>query len=222
MQAILGGPSGALPASLGPAMSGAGRVTLRPLRRSDGADWRRIRIRDEKLLRPWDVSGSMTWEQRHSRPEWRRHRVQLQQATARGEAFGFAIEVDPGAAGGEPAERFAGQVTFGAIQRGALRSGWVGYWVDSELHNRGVASAAVAIGVDYAFTFGGLHRVEATIAPANEASQKVVRRLGFRQEGLLKRYLDIDGAWRDHLLFALTVEDVPNGVMARLRRRSMD
>lgn len=192
---------------LGPIPSRAGEVALRPLLRSDADAWCSIRIRDEQYLRPWDVTSPLTWQRRHTRGEWRRHRTQLRAATLRREALAFAIVVD---------EKFAGQVTFGGIQRGALQSGWVGYWVDSRLHGRGVATAAVALAVDHAFASEGLHRVEATIAPANLASQKVVAHLHFRQEGLLRRYLDIDGGWRDHLLFALTAGEVPGGLVASL------
>ncbi|WP_245599578.1 GNAT family N-acetyltransferase [Nakamurella lactea] len=188
--------------------SRAGEVALRPLLRSDADAWRSIRIRDEQFLRPWDVTSALSWERRHTRGEWRRHRTQLRAAAVRREAIAFAIVVD---------EKFAGQVTFGGIQRGALRSGWVGYWVDSELFGHGVATAAVALAVDHAFGAEGLHRVEATIAPANVASQKVVAHLRFRQEGLLRRYLDIDGGWRDHLLFALTADEVPGGLVAMLQ-----
>ena len=55
-------------------------------------------------------------------------------------------------------------------------------------------------------------------APENVASRRVLEKLGFREEGLFRRYLDVDGAWRDHLLFALTVEEVPGGVVEGLLR----
>jgi ribosomal-protein-alanine N-acetyltransferase len=116
--------------------------------------------------------------------------------------------------------RFVGQVTIGGIQRGALRSGWVGYWVDSTVQNGGVATGALALAVGHALGPVGLHRIEATIAPENRASQAVVTHVGFRQEGYLQRYLDINGAWRDHLLFAMTREELPGGtseLMARWR-----
>ena len=63
----------------------------------------------------------------------------------------------------------------------------------------------------------GLHRIEATIRPENHASRRVMEKLGFREEGLRKRSLHIDGAWHDHICYALTVEDVPNGLMPRWR-----
>ena len=69
-----------------------------------------------------------------------------------------------------------------------------------------MATAAVALTVAHGFGPVGLHRIEATIAPENLASRAVVSHLGFRQEGHLVRYLDIAGAWRDHLLYALTAK----------------
>ena len=36
----------------------------------------------------------------------------------------------------------------------------------------------------------------------------MLAKVGFREEGLLRRYLDVDGAWRDHLLVAITVEEL--------------
>jgi ribosomal-protein-alanine N-acetyltransferase len=82
-----------------------------------------------------------------------------------------------------------------------------------------MASLAVALVCDHAFGPVGLHRVQADIRPENLPSQRLVERLGFRQEGLLRRYLDIDGDWRDHRSFALLAEDLPAGVLARWRER---
>lgn len=114
--------------------------------------------------------------------------------------------------------RYCGQITLGNIVRGALRSAWIGYWVEQEVNGRGVATAALALGLDHAFGPVGLHRVEATVRPENEASQAVLRKVGFREEGLLKRYLDVDGQWRDHKLVGMTVEDVSGTVTDLLVR----
>ena len=85
------------------------------------------------------------------------------------------------------------------------------------LAGRGVTTAAVALVVDHCFGPVGLHRLEATVRPENTASLRVLEKLGFREEGLFRRYLDVDGAWRDHLCFALTVEDLDaGGLTARL------
>ena len=82
-----------------------------------------------------------------------------------------------------------------------------------------MASLAVALVCDHAFGAVGLHRVEADIRPENLPSQRLVERLGFRREGVLRRYLDIDGDWRDHLSYALLAEDLPAGVLSRWRER---
>jgi len=111
--------------------------------------------------------------------------------------------------------RFAGQVTVGGISWGSLRAAHVGYWVDEALAGRGVIPSAVALACDHAWFGLGLHRVEVNIRPENVASRRVVEKLGFHEEGLRKRYLHIDGQWRDHLVYVLNAEDVPGGLHAR-------
>ncbi|QHE71282.1 Ribosomal-protein-S5p-alanine acetyltransferase [Rhodococcus sp. WAY2] len=113
---------------------------------------------------------------------------------------------------------FCGQITIGNVVRGALRSAWIGYWVASDVNGLGVATGALALGLDHAFGPVGLHRIEATVRPENLASQAVLRNVGFREEGLLKRYLDVDGQWRDHILVGMTVEDVMGTVADSLVR----
>ena len=110
-----------------------------------------------------------------------------------------------------------GQVTVGGITWGSLRSAHIGYWVDRAVAGRGVIPTAVAMAADHVFSIG-LHRVEINIRPENAASLRVVEKLGFRPEGLRPRFLHIDGDWRDHLCFALTAEEVGDGVLARWRR----
>ena len=201
------------PARLGPVATAAGEVRLRPLVRLDGAAWRQLRIRDEALIAPWDASSAASWVRRHSAGMWRTHRAGLALAARHGESMPFAITVD---------EQFAGQVTIGGIQRGALQSAWIGYWVGSSRAGRGVATVATALATGHAFTSGGLHRLEATVAPENLASRAVLTHLGFREEGLIRRYLHVGGSWHDHVLFALTHEDVPGGtaeLLARFERR---
>jgi ribosomal-protein-alanine N-acetyltransferase len=115
--------------------------------------------------------------------------------------------------------RLAGQVTIDNIVRGALRSGYLGYWIDRDVAGRGMASLAVALVCDHAFSEVGLHRVQADIRPENGPSRRLVERLGFQREGLLRRYLDIDGDWRDHLAFGLLAEDLPGGVLAHWKQQ---
>lgn len=121
----------------------------------------------------------------------------------------YAIELD-----GE----FCGQLTIGNVTHGALRSAWIGYWVAKAVNGGGVATAALALGLDHGFGPVMLHRIEATVRPENAASRAVLAKVGFREEGLLRRYLEVDGAWRDHLLVALTVEEMRGSAMSALVR----
>src|SRR5262249_15859241 len=117
--------------------------------------------------------------------------------------------------------QFAGQLTIGSIVWGSARSAQVGYWIDEKYAGRGVIPTALALALDQCFFAVGLHRVEATIRPEIAASRRVVEKPGFREEGLRGRCLHIDGAWHDHICYALTIEDLPNGLMPRWRRTVM-
>lgn len=197
------------PATIGPLRVAAGVVTVRPIRMRDGKDWSRLRIRNQNQLLPWEPTGIGSWERRHQPASWTPLYSILKAEAKRGNVLPFVIEVDG---------RYSGQLTIGNIQRGAVRSAWIGYWIDNELSGQGVASAAVALGVDHCMGPVGLHRLDATVQPDNGASQAVLRKNGFREEGLLRRYMDVNGRWRDHLLFGITVEEVVGSAVETLIR----
>jgi ribosomal-protein-alanine N-acetyltransferase len=67
---------------------------------------------------------------------------------------------------------------------------------------------AVRALIPFIFRTLGLHRIEAACLPSNDASRRLLSKVGFRQEGVARRYLQINGEWQDHLLFALLSEDV--------------
>ena len=187
-------------------------VGLRPMRARDGAAWSEVRTRNEAWLAPWEGRApsqpTASWRDRHS-PAVFAAMLRHQRKEARaGRVLPFAITVRG---------RLAGAVTVGGVTRGAMDSGYVGYWVAREVAGRGVATTAVALALDHCFGPVGLHRVEANVRPENTASRRVVEKLGMVQEGLHRRYLFIDEDWRDHLAYALLVEDLPAaGVLANL------
>ncbi|MDX2375907.1 GNAT family N-acetyltransferase [Microbacterium sp. LRZ72] len=109
----------------------------------------------------------------------------------------------------------AGQLNVWGIARGSLASATIGYWVSERFAGRGITPASVAMATDLCFESLHLHRMEICIRPENRASLRVVEKLGFRYEGLRRRYIHIDGDWRDHFAFALTRDDVPEGVLRR-------
>jgi ribosomal-protein-alanine N-acetyltransferase len=189
-----------------------GAVVLRPLRLRDAGAWSSLRIANERWLSPWEGrppgSPDAAWSERHSPAVYTAMLRGLRREARAGRTLPCAIVHDG---------RLAGQVTVGNVVRGAFDSGYVGYWVDGRLAGRGIATTAVALLVDHCFDVVGLHRVEANVRPENAASLRVVEKLGFVQEGVHRRYLHIDGAWRDHTAWALLREDVPEGALRRYR-----
>jgi ribosomal-protein-alanine N-acetyltransferase len=61
-----------------------------------------------------------------------------------------------------------------------------------------------------------LHRIEAACLPENEASRNLLGKVGFREEGLARKYLLINGEWRDHIQFALLEDEASLNSTARL------
>jgi ribosomal-protein-alanine N-acetyltransferase len=116
---------------------------------------------------------------------------------------------------------FAGQLNVAGIVRGSMDSAHIGYWIDQKFAGRGLMPTSVALAVDHCLGPVGLHRVEVNIRPENAASRRVVEKLGFREEGIRERYLHISGDWRDHLTYAFTREDLPNGLLYRWHRREV-
>lgn len=183
-------------------------VELSPLRRRDGGEWSRLRQTNEHWLQRWEPTAATPWRDRQTRAVFVAMRRAVGARARAGVCLPFALRVEG---------RLAGQLTLDNIVRGALRSGDLGYWIDQEVAGRGLASLAVALACDHAFGPVGLHRVTAAIRPENGPSRRLVERLGFQQEGVLRRYLDVDGDWRDHLSYALLAEDAAEGVLARWR-----
>jgi ribosomal-protein-alanine N-acetyltransferase len=183
-------------------------VGLRPVQVKDAAVWRETRVRNAAWLRPWEPTNPETPLYRSSLGPYIAMARTMRRDARQGLTLPWVITY-----GG----RFAGQLTVGSVIWGSARSAQVGYWIDEACAGRGVTPTALAMAVDHCFFVVGLHRVEATIRPENHASRRVVEKLGFREEGLRRRSLHIDGLWRDHLCYALTVEDVQSGLLPRWR-----
>ena len=186
-----------------PAILTEGSVGLRPLRQRDSREWRSVRARNAEWLRPWEATSPEPVLD--SPPTYSAMVRRLRTEAREGRSMPFVVTF-----GGD----LVGQLTVGGISWGSLRSAHIGYWVDQRVAGRGIMPTAVAMATDHCFATG-LHRIEINIRPENVASRRVVEKLGFRPEGLRPRYLHIDGDWRDHLSFALTVDEVPGGLVAR-------
>lgn len=183
-----------------------GDLELRPLRRRDARRWHEVRARNLQWLEPWEATpppgvptGSLSFHSLVST---------LNREATSGRALPWVMTVRG---------RLAGQVTVSGIGYGAYRGGQIGYWIDQSLAGRGYTSTAVAMASDYCFGTMGLHRLEINIRPENERSKAVALACGYSEEGVRRRYLHIDGEWRDHLCYVMLTEDVPHGgVMAML------
>lgn len=186
----------------------AASVGLRPIRVKDATAWRDGRVRNASWLRPWEPTNPETPLYRTTLGPYVAMARTMRREARQGVTLPWVVTY-----GGQ----FAGQLTVGGIVWGSSRSAQVGYWIDEAYAGLGVIPTALAMAMDHCFFSVGLHRVEATIRPENHASRRVVEKLGFREEGIRRRSLHIDGAWRDHVCYALTVEDVHGGLMARWR-----
>lgn len=104
-------------------------------------------------------------------------------------------------------ERLVGRVALTEVVRGAFQNAYLGYWIDHRFVEKGVATEAVGSVVSFGFETLGLHRIQAAVMPKNVPSRRVLEKLGFREEGLARRYLAIAGEWEDHILYAKTADE---------------
>lgn len=185
------------------------RVMLAPLRYPHRRQWYEVRNRNAAWLTPWEATDplrnppSMTYGamvRAHNRDG------------AAGVSFPWAIFFQDG-----PAARpeLVGQMIAAPVLWGSMRSTTFGYWVDKEQAGKNIVPTAVALAADYLLSHVGLHRIEINIVPENAPSIRVVEKLGFRSEGIRKDYIHINGQWRDHASYALTVQEIPFGGLLR-------
>lgn len=187
-----------------------GDVLLRPLRRRDRKAWDEIRTYNRDWLMPWEATNPPGAP---LGPPTFGALVRLLDTQARqGHALPWALCL---ATGEQGPGQLAGQVTVSGIARGSAMFAQIGYWVDRRYAGRGLVPTGVALAVDHCFGELGLHRIEIAVRPENGNSLRVVDKLGFRYEGRRPRYLHINGDWRDHEVFAVHAEEVPEGMVAR-------
>jgi len=175
-----------------PRLRGDG-IYLRPGAVSDYAVWAQLREASRSFLAPWEP----IWpEDDLTRAAYRRRLRRQADEVARDESYSFFI-FDAGA------DSLLGGLTLGGVRRGVSQTATLGYWMGAPHAGRGVMTRAVGVVGRWAFQSLRLHRVEAACLPENIASRTLLERNGFTREGLARSYLKINGAWRDHLLYAI-------------------
>jgi ribosomal-protein-alanine N-acetyltransferase len=83
----------------------------------------------------------------------------------------------------------------------------VGYEIGRRWWGRGLAPEAAAAVIRYGFSVLGLHRIEAGVLPGNDASVRVLRKLGFLEEGTRRDYLHVKGRFQSFRWFSLLETD---------------
>ena len=188
----------ARPSSVGLRLYGR-RVVLRPLVPQDFNAWSEVRRRNGEWLTQWEPLRLP----HHPDPETNRE-VFAARCGSRdrerlaGSQYAFGIFVDG---------TFAGELNLNNIVRGAMQSATIGYWIDRARAGRSLMSESIVVLMQFAFEELNLHRLEICIIPRNSNSRRVVEKLALREEGIAQRFLEINGAWEDHVRFGFTVEE---------------
>ena len=181
-----------------PVIRGEG-VYLRYPRVADYLQWSRLRGESRMFLEPWEP----VWATDElSKGAFRRRLKRYQRETRQDTAYAFFVfrARDDALLGG---------CTLSNVRRGVTQSCALGYWVGERFARQGFMFDAVRALIPFIFSTLGLHRIEAACLPANQPSRNLLTKAGFREEGLARRYLLINGDWKDHVLFALLADEAP-------------
>lgn len=173
------------------------RVYLHPPRRGDYQEWSELRSASRAFLEPWEPAWP---DDALSRAGYRR-RLSRAAADWR-EDGGYAFHIFD-----RRHDILLGGIALNNVRRGVAQAAHVGYWIGQTYARQGYMTEALAAVLEFAFSDLTLHRIEAACLPSNTPSASLLQKMGFRQEGLARRYLRINGRWEDHLLFGLLRED---------------
>ena len=168
------------------------RMTLRPPQHADFRPWTSLREESAEFLVPWEP----TWASDHlSRKSFTNRVYWAQRSLASGSAVPmFLIRRED--------EELLGAITLDNIRRGPAQAGTLGYWIGARFARQGYMREAIEAMVHHAFQALDLSRIEAACLPENAASRGVLEKCGFKYEGVAQSYLQINGRWRNHVLYA--------------------
>jgi [ribosomal protein S5]-alanine N-acetyltransferase len=170
---------------------------IRPPQMADFEIWAALREQSRDFLQPWEP----TWPRDDlTRGAFRRRLERYARELERNEAFPFFVF--------RASDRvLVGGLNLTNVRRGAASMASLGYWMGAPFAGRGVMGNAVRQVCRLAFDELDIRRIEAACLPENAASVRLLEKTGFAREGLAREYLAINGAWRDHLLYAKLAGD---------------
>jgi [ribosomal protein S5]-alanine N-acetyltransferase len=174
------------------------RIWVSTLVESDYPAWYEVRDRCRSWLIPWEPRPNGAPTAPEDAASFATRCVMRERERQLGTGFGFGIFLDG---------RFSGEVTLSSIQRGPFQNGSIGYWVDKDKAGMGLVPEAVVLVLQFAFESLRLHRIEVAIIPRNGSSRRVAEKLGLRMEGVARGFLEINGAWEDHVRYAITADE---------------
>ncbi|MDX2258430.1 MAG: GNAT family protein [Hyphomicrobiaceae bacterium] len=177
------------------------RVRLRPYVNADHAAWAELRRVSRAHLEPWE-------------PAWRDADLDRRAFRARVQHYAREVRQDAGYAYGvfrSGDGKLMGGIGFSHVRRGVTQAAVLGYWLGSPYLGRGYMTEAVRLMLGFAFQQLCLNRVEAASMPSNSDSIRILERTGFRREGVARRYLQINGVFEDHILFAHLADEFARG-----------
>lgn len=174
------------------------RILLRQPRYGDYKAWSRLRADSRAFLEPWEPPWPADALDRGAF----RRRVRRAVSDVRA-GVGYSFLVLTG-----DDRVLIGGIALSDLRRGIAQSADVGYWIGAPFARQGYMTEALQLVVDFAFDELRLHRIAAACLPDNEASRGVLAKAGFREEGLARGYLNINGSFADHALFAILSTDI--------------
>ena len=168
------------------------RLTLRLAVHGDWRAWATLREASAAHLIPWDP----VWAPDHLTRRAFTNRVYW---AMRAEGQGTAL---PLLLIRRQDQMLLGAITLDNLRRGPAQSGTMGYWIGAPFARQGYMREAVQAVTHHAFTALDVSRIEAACLPENAASRGVLEKCGFKYEGVAQSYLQINGRWRNHVLYA--------------------
>jgi ribosomal-protein-alanine N-acetyltransferase len=165
----------------------------------DYGAWAELRAMSRAHLTIWEPQWS---RDELTRSAFRRRLRQYQRELREDQGYAFFILRASDAT-------LIGGLSISNVRRGVAQAASIGYWIGAPHAGNGYMTDALRAVLPFTFATLALNRLEAACQPNNGPSRRVLEKVGFRREGLARRYLKINGAWQDHDLYALLHDDVP-------------
>ncbi len=172
------------------------KVELRAPHYSDFDQWRAIREKSKTFLERWEPKRGSEFFKRNAfnnRVRWAR------KSSKAGQAYQFFIF--------DKFQTLLGSITIENIRKGPSNAATLGYWLGKEHTGKGFMREAIWVIIDFAFYKLNISRLEAATLPENGASRGLLEKVGFKYEGVGQSYLQINGRWRNHVLYGLLRND---------------